>query len=98
MDKKCVIYNFSLAHCSYRVNYLQGLFYTLFSAYYTYIMTGTFLLGTCRAAGYNECCVSDGITPCFGDPEDCFCDSTCYLYNDCCRDIEDICPPSNCED
>ena len=48
-------------------------------------------IGSCINAGYDTCC-TDGL--CAGVPEEanCFCDSICLLFNDCCADFDDICP------
>ncbi len=49
-------------------------------------------LGSCKAAGYTECCnVEETGTPCAGYPQDCFCDPSCKQFNDCCPDLDQIC-------
>ena len=41
-------------------------------------------------AGYTECCFD---VSCLGAPTlDCFCDTTCRAFGDCCHDIEETCP------
>jgi hypothetical protein len=45
--------------------------------------------GSCRDAGYDTCCSS---FLCDGFPADCFCDTFCRIFGDCCYDFEDICP------
>ena len=53
----------------------------------------TFLtvVGSCIDAGYDSCCVSGG---CEGVPADsnCYCDSPCLNFDDCCEDFQQICP------
>ena len=44
--------------------------------------------GSCVAAGYEECCTEDS---CLGEPQDCYCDADCFLFNDCCQDVDSIC-------
>ncbi len=49
--------------------------------------------GTCAAAGYTECC-DFNVDSCFGSlPSDCFCDTLCVNFGDCCRDQLNICQP-----
>ena len=46
--------------------------------------------GSCREAGYTECC-TDII--CAGQPvADCYCDAGCRTFGDCCDDIDETCP------
>jgi hypothetical protein len=46
-------------------------------------------LGSCVAAGYTDCCED---FPCFGAPiPDCYCDSECTLFGDCCYDFDLVC-------
>ncbi|XP_064398674.1 leishmanolysin-like peptidase isoform X2 [Halichondria panicea] len=51
------------------------------------------ILGTCLAAGHNECCDSTSGN-CTGSPPNCFCDPQCRIRGDCCSDIRDTCPSS----
>lgn len=41
--------------------------------------------GSCSAVGYvhSSCCLS---VPCKGEPPNCYCDSLCYIFKDCCPD------------
>jgi len=45
--------------------------------------------GSCVAAGFTSCC---NTTPCgVGSPPNrCFCDQTCFGFNDCCSDITEV--------
>ena len=46
-------------------------------------------VGSCVAAGFTECCTD---FDCTGRPvADCFCDSICFLFGDCCSDIDQTC-------
>jgi hypothetical protein len=56
---------------------------------YAGLVLGT-LSGSCREAGYTECC-NDG---CFARPYFCSCDPVCELYHDCCEDIYELCDPA----
>ena len=58
----------------------------------TYIECWT-IIGSCVDAGFEDCCNSDIDGSCIvnGFPS-CFCDQMCYLFNDCCFDIAEICP------
>ena len=49
---------------------------------------------SCQQAGYTDCC---GNGACQAGSAQCFCDSDCYLYDDCCKDIENICTQQNNE-
>ena len=56
---------------------------------YTHTHTHTHT-GSCVAAGYTECCNDSN---CVGLPvEDCYCDTNCHLFGDCCADINNTCP------
>ena len=46
-------------------------------------------LGSCRRAGYTDCCEGGA---CEGVPGGCFCDPFCSDFDDCCEDLEEICP------
>ncbi|CAI8033001.1 Low-density lipoprotein receptor-related protein 6, partial [Geodia barretti] len=48
-------------------------------------------IGTCTAAGFESCCAVGVGQPCLGNPQDCYCDVDCFLFGDCCSDIDDIC-------
>ena len=41
--------------------------------------------GSCSAAGYvhSSCCTSGS---CIGEPPNCYCDSVCHIFKDCCPD------------
>ena len=41
---------------------------------------------TCVGSGITECCDSD----CKSANGDCYCDKLCYMYDNCCEDVEDI--------
>ena len=45
-------------------------------------------IGSCFAAGYDTCCVGD---TCLGDPQDCYCDVDCFIFDDCCADVDEVC-------
>ena len=49
------------------------------------------VVGSCIDAGYDTCCITGD---CAGVPADsnCYCDSICLDFNDCCDDFHDICP------
>ena len=49
--------------------------------------------GSCRAAGYESCCVSGDGETCEGSERSCSCDQDCFLAGDCCTDIACICQP-----
>ena len=51
------------------------------------------IIGSCIEAGYNDSCCQHGY--CAGYPFTCFCDRECYNREDCCGDIEDVCPEGN---
>ena len=45
--------------------------------------------GSCVAAGFDDCCTGFF---CFGAPVfDCYCDTFCTFFGDCCFDFYDIC-------
>ena len=46
---------------------------------------------SCRAAGYNECCIPTETELCEGNTADCFCEKGCIDYEDCCEDFFEIC-------
>ena len=45
-------------------------------------------IGTCASLNVNGCCTLGGAA-CSPDSV-CYCDITCYLFGDCCPDIENI--------
>ena len=45
------------------------------------------VIGSCSAAGYSSCCV---VGSCKGEPPNCYCDSLCYLFDDCCDDATEL--------
>ena len=53
------------------------------------------VIGSCRAAGYNTCCIraADGPDECIGEPSSaqCYCDQSCETVGDCCDDYDEIC-------
>lgn len=58
----------------------------------THAAPATFLPGSCVAAGFSGCCLSDDKLECAGaDPPFCFCDPSCYESDDCCSDLPSIC-------
>ena len=50
----------------------------------------TLFIGSCVDQGYNGCCDSANYPSCFGDDGICYCDQVCYLFGDCCNDIQSI--------
>ena len=44
--------------------------------------------GRCASAGFDTCCDSNCSLG------NCYCDADCHYYNDCCDDIQQICPGS----
>ena len=44
----------------------------------------------CSSAGFDGCCE---VADCSIELEDCFCDESCYEFDDCCEDISETCPP-----
>ena len=47
----------------------------------------------CIKAGFYTCCSGKG-EDCKVAGEDCYCDAVCHFRNDCCDDIQQICPGS----
>ena len=45
------------------------------------------LVLTCQDAGFNSCCSA---VDCSAGA--CYCDETCYGFDDCCPDINETCP------
>lgn len=50
---------------------------------------GTKTATGCVSAGFTGCCSGQ----CLVEADSCFCDPTCYDFDDCCADIEQTCPP-----
>ena len=48
------------------------------------------MIGSCGLAEFTSCCNGSIEDNCFGATGDCFCDESCYKFNNCCEDIEDI--------
>ena len=48
------------------------------------------VLGSCLALNlnYSGCCVRSILQPCYNN--ECYCDQSCHIWNDCCSDIADI--------
>ena len=63
-----------------------------------YIVMISFL-AKCADAGFTSCCTDSNCEMSTeSHPVTCFCDATCYKYNDCCSDIADIgCLPNTGE-
>ena len=48
-------------------------------------------VGSCVDAGFTDCCIGDNcavFAPSL--PFSCYCDALCYVYDDCCDDINSI--------
>ena len=61
--------------------------------YYAAPVPASSLPGSCVEAGYTECCDSALQGDCLAEPTYCLCDPSCRQFNDCCDDIDEICPP-----
>uniref|UniRef100_A0A1X7U1B7 Deleted in malignant brain tumors 1 protein n=1 Tax=Amphimedon queenslandica TaxID=400682 RepID=A0A1X7U1B7_AMPQE len=46
--------------------------------------------GSCVSLGFNGCCSLSNYPSCIGSDGICFCDISCYLFGDCCSDIQNI--------
>ena len=46
---------------------------------------------TCAAAGFSGCCNQPG-SACYVSAGNCWCDSSCRQYGNCCPDIDTVCP------
>ena len=59
-----------------------------------------YIIGSCVAAGYVGCCTDgDCEVVIQTSPLSCFCDTVCYIFDDCCDDIALIgCYPGNSKD
>jgi hypothetical protein len=47
-----------------------------------------FIPGSCSSAGFSGCCMTE---PCKGEPPNCYCDSLCHTFKDCCPDANELC-------
>jgi len=52
---------------------------------------GTKPATTCAAAGFNGCCNQPG-NGCYVSGGNCWCDSQCHQFGNCCPDIDTVCP------
>ena len=50
------------------------------------------IAGSCSAAGHSSCCV---VGSCKGEPPNCYCDSLCQTFKDCCNDATTLCQTNN---
>ena len=50
------------------------------------------IAGSCSAAGHSSCCV---VGSCKGEPPNCYCDSLCQTFKDCCNDAITLCQTNN---
>ena len=58
-----------------------------FSFFLSILVSG---VGSCRSSGYQGCC-SLLYSTCGGSDGLCMCDSSCYIFSDCCSDISELC-------
>ena len=69
------------------------MWYTHSTMFAVSLSVGSSLPGSCISAGYTTCCSSDDdVGLCAGDTGSCFCDPSCRDFNDCCYDLDEICP------
>ena len=73
----------------YYNNYYQSN-YTHMNTLYDLLYYG--IPGSCSAAGFSNCCMTES---CKGEPPNCYCDSLCHTFNDCCPDANTLCKTNN---
>ena len=62
---------------------------SIFFHSYTHVSIHT---GSCLDYGITVCCTPDHC-PTQISPDNCYCDTTCFEFDDCCDDIDQVCPP-----